>query len=157
LIDLPGFPELNSVKRTADKFGPNDPPQDGALLTIGRVVNPRDEEIDINNTQWAAALEKSILAWHQIPSDRRNTEIPKTPSPSDIRAVRPQDQGLLLIYPFMPDDLARLEKPGLANIKALVGTAIFFPRIDEGLDRNSAVEYKVTNKYLSLEVIENAP
>jgi hypothetical protein len=57
----------------------------------------------------------------------------------------------------MPDDSARLEKPGLANIKALVGTAIFFPRIDEGLDRNSAVEYKVTNKYLSLEVIENAP
>lgn len=156
LIDLPGFSKLNSVKRTADKFGPNDPPQDAALLTIGRVVNPRDEEIDISNTQWAAALEKSILAWRQIPVDRRNAAMPETPYPSEIRAVRPQDQGLLLIYPFTPDDSARLVKPGLANVKALVGTAIFFPRIDEGLDRNSAVEYKVTNKYLSLEVIENA-
>jgi hypothetical protein len=152
-IDLPGFPNLRPVKRTADKPEPNDPPQDGALLTIGRVVNPRDEEIDIGNSEWSTALEESIKAWRQIPADRRDdAQAPRTPYPSQIRAVRAQDRGLLLVYPFTPDDWAKSVKPGLANIKALVGTAIFFPQIEEKLDRNCAMEYKVNNKYWSLEV-----
>lgn len=155
-IDLPGFPGFKPVKRTADRPGPNDPPQDQGLLTIGRVVNPRDEEIDISNPEWAIALEKSIHKWRSVPIDqRKNKEEPKTPYPSLIRAVRSQDRGLLLVYPINPDDDARSAKPGLANIKALVGTAIFFPLIDEELDRQCAVEYKVNNKYWSLEVADD--
>lgn len=153
-IDLPGFPKFSSVQRTADL---TDTKEATSLLSIRRVVNPRDEEVDITNDEWSRALLRTRAKWQsQSPEERGDSEEPVAPSAPSFRHERSQNKGLLLIYPFTVDPAAKNAKTGLADISHLVGAAIFFPRIDDTIDRECAVEYKVNNKYWNLEVAQDA-
>ena len=155
-LDFPGSPKFPSVKRAADLPGENEPPQDPNILSIGRVVNPRDEEIDITNDEWGDALKQSQKEWREIPTERRSVaDEPVNPTLAILRTKRSPTRGLLLIYPFAVEDEAKQAKPGLRDIDALVGSAIFFPILADDIDRSCAVEYKVNNKFWDLEVMSD--
>ena len=83
--------------------------------TIGRLVSPADEVLDLDRSQIKAAYEETLRAWNLKKPPKRDQ--PKSPSGPFIRRQRDKDHGLLLIYPIAA---------GLENV-ALMGFAISFP------------------------------
>lgn len=90
------------------------PKDDGGRYSIGRLLSPRDEAIDLDEAAWVAALRVTIDAWTKDParqSEAERPEQPKIPNGPGIRTIRgfgAQDVlpapecGLLLIYPLDP-------------------------------------------------------
>ncbi|WP_246212641.1 Z1 domain-containing protein [Streptomyces abyssomicinicus] len=112
---------------------------DGASQTaerhvIKRVLNPRDEGLDLDGDQWDTALERTRALAEQRNETKRNGEPrnPALPSSWQIRRVRRLDQPLLLLYTIRPPENAELGVP-------LVGFAASFPHSDI----DSAKEYVV--------------
>ena len=154
-VELPGFPGFKPIKRSAEKRLEGEKSPDPLILNIKRVVNPRDEEVDITDDEWRRALMNTIKQWQTMPeANRTGTDEPTAPAAAKMRKERASSRGLLLIYPFSIED-AKIDKPGLREIDVLVGSAIFFPELDASLDRDCAVEYKVNNKYWDLEVLSD--
>ncbi|WP_312602651.1 Z1 domain-containing protein [Pseudomonas luteola] len=90
-------------------------PKDGSgHYSIGRLLSPRDESIDLSEGAWKAALEFTISAWTKDPArqtDEAGKEQPKSPSGPAVRRIRgygakgvsaAPERGLLLIYPLDP-------------------------------------------------------
>ena len=110
--------------------------------SIGRLMSPRDEAIDLDDSEWNAALQRSIER-----ADRERKPQPRAPSGPDIRHVRgfgapgvPRrpDRGLLFLYLLDP----RLAEAGFADdTPAIAAFAISFPASNRG----EKVEYKVNN------------
>ena len=110
--------------------------------SIGRLVSPRDETIDLGDAEWNAALTMS-----RDQADREGKEPPKAPSPLHVRRVRGfggpgvrgrPDSGLLLLYVLDP------LKAGIGlpdETPEVAAFAISFP----GSNRGEKVEYKVNN------------
>jgi hypothetical protein len=90
------------------------PKEGGGHYSIGRLLSPRDEAIDLDDTGWAAAMEFTLAAWTKDPARQSETakpEPPKIPSGPAVRNVRgfgaqgvpaTPERGLLLIYPLDP-------------------------------------------------------
>lgn len=102
--------------------------------SIGRLVSPRDEALDLTPTEHAAALARTQEHWAANREKYRRQEPPDIPSGGWIRQVRPSGRGLLLVYPL--DTLVAHEKP-------LMGFAVSFPASQTAI----AVEYVVNNIY----------
>ena len=110
--------------------------------SIGRLMSPRDEAIDLDDAEWNAALRRSIDR-----ADREGKPQPKAPSGPDVRHVRGfgapgvpgrPDRGLLFLYMLDP----RLADAGFPeDTPAVAAFAISFP----GSNRGEKVEYKVNN------------
>lgn len=97
----------------------------GGLYSIGRIVNPPDEWIDFNPTEYKKAVEATQRRWTENPGRRKT--MPSEPSGPVLRKCRPVTDGLLLIYPLEPvssglkgDDPEVTEKP-------IMGFAVSFP------------------------------
>ena len=92
------------------------PKGSGEHYSIGRLLSPRDESIDLEEDAWQAALELTVEAWTKDPArrtDETGRESPKAPSGPSVRRVRGlgaagipgnPDRGLLLIYPLDPQE-----------------------------------------------------
>lgn len=105
------------------------------MLSKGRLLSPVDEyKYDLNESEIATALEATILAWRNNPK-RRGSEEPKVPSGPYIRAVRPKQRALLLLYPLLPP-IANCETP-------VMGYSISFPKSHKLVQ----VEYLVDTTY----------
>lgn len=89
-------------------------------FTIGRLVNPADELIDLNSTQRDEALANTVRVW-AAKKDPKGDE-PEMASGPFIRLQRERGKGLLLIYPLDPED---------RNAKPITGFAVSFPFDDE--------------------------
>ena len=89
---------------------------DGGKYTIGRLVSPVDEMIDLTPEQQRTALDLTIEAWKRKREPKGDA--PKTASGPFIRGQRAPNRGLLLIYPIDP------EKP---ERDPLMGFAASFP------------------------------
>ena len=110
--------------------------------SIGRLMSPRDEAIDLDDAEWNAALRRSIAR-----ADRERKPQPRAPSGPDVRHVRGfgapgvpgrPDCGLLFLYMIDP----RLAGAGFADdTPAVAAFAISFP----SSNRAERVEYKVNN------------
>ena len=87
--------------------------------TIGRLVSPTDEMIDLDEFQRQAALDETIAAWEKKKEPKGGK--PHIPGGPSIRSVRPADRGLLLIYPIDGGDRG-----------PLMGFAISFPSDPDG-------------------------
>lgn len=97
------------------------PKGDGDHYSIGRLLSPRDESLDLEGEAWQAALDLTISAWIKDPArgtEETGKEPPRNPSGPSIRRVRGlgadgvdghPERGLLLIYPIDP------EKAGLPS------------------------------------------
>jgi hypothetical protein len=70
------------------------------MLFKGRLLSPPDEyKYDLDEEEISIALKSTIEAWNKNPKKRRKEE-PDTPSGPYIRAIRPKNKGLLLLYPL---------------------------------------------------------
>lgn len=89
--------------------------QDGKI-TIGRLVSPADESVDLDRTAQMRAMDQTVAAWEKKPDPKRDR--PQAASGPFIRRQRSPNRGLLIIYPIdagLPDDLP------------LMGFAVSFP------------------------------
>lgn len=125
--------------------------------SIGRLLSPRDESIDIDEPTWNAALALTRHAWKADPARSSRTEEPDEPSGIAIRRVkglgaegvpaRPQ-RGLLLLYVIDP----QYESAGLpSGTPPIVAFGISFPASSAENMRRYTVQYKVNNVLWELE------
>jgi len=115
--------------------------------SIGRLLSPRDESIDLEEDAWNAALRLTRKAWARDPGRLQRKEEPDTPNGPAIREVRGfgaagvaarPERGLLLLYLLDP------EKSGMeAGSPPMLAFGISFP----GSNAGPKVEYKVDNVY----------
>jgi hypothetical protein len=105
------------------------------MLPKGRLLSPVDEyKYDLDEPEITAALEMTVTAWRNNPK-RRGKEEPIEPSGPYIRAVRPKQKGLILLYP--------LRAPYPDSEKPVIGYSISFPKSHKSVQ----IEYLVDTTY----------
>lgn len=138
---LPGGLAINPLQRKAE-------PTISDRYSIGRLLSPRDEAIDLDEAAWKAALETTIKAWKPDPgrqSDGAKPNPPEAPNGPAIRRVRGKgadgvapalERGLLLLYLLDPK---KAEGNFGGRTAPIVAFGASFPTSTSGVK----VEYKV--------------
>ena len=131
---------VGMLTRTADDFTDR--------YSIGRLLSPRDEAIDLDEQSWSAALALAESSWKSDPARARQRGLPTTPNGPSIRYVRgygnPESglaakrNGLLLLYLLDADKAGAGFTSGMPPVVAL---GVSFP----GSKAGAKVEYKVNN------------
>ncbi|MFI0826697.1 Z1 domain-containing protein [Streptomyces roseolus] len=93
--------------------------------TIKRVLSPKDESSDLDESQYNRALAATRRAAEGKLDRKGNPRNPSVPAGIPLRAQRRADQPLLLLYPL---DTAKV--PGTDRLEPLVGFAVSFPFSD---------------------------
>ena len=135
---IAGFP-VKRMQRT------NNAADSEAKYSIGRLLSPHDEGLDVDEQAWNAALDLTRKYWKPDPARSRSKELPEVPSGPFLRRVRglgaetvaPQpEKGLILISLLDPkvSKVSDVEVP-------VVAFAISFPSSHAG----KSVPYVVTN------------
>jgi len=124
----------------------NKRPNEGRY-SIGRLLSPRDEAIDLDEVSWLAALAATKEAWHADPGRRQMDLEPEVPNGPAIRKIRGfgasgvaahPERGVLLLYALDPNG----EWTGLPDgSPPAIAFGISFPGSYSGVK----VEYKVNN------------
>lgn len=119
--------------------------------SIGRLLDPKDESMDLDESAWNAALIKTREMKQNDPGRLKNGEEPKMPTEPNGPAIRwvrgfgasgiipHPERGLLLIS--LLDPALTEHKELLADFPPVVSFAISFP----GSNSGNKVEYKVNN------------
>lgn len=115
--------------------------------SIGRLLDPKDEAIDLDINQWVAALDLTKEVWKPDPGrlhEQKAPEVPNGPAMRKIRGLgaagvdaRP-DRGLLIVYALDPQK-AEVNFPDGAL--PVIAFGISFPSSNS----RKLVEYKVNN------------
>ena len=124
---------VKMIERTAHGRHPD-------RYSIGRLMSPRDEAIDLDETAWAAALDETRSAYHADSGRNRPASEPAAPNGPAIRKVRPKTRGVLFLYVLDPA-LSGSEAGLTEDSPPVVGFALSFPASDSGV----RVSYKVNN------------
>ncbi|MBF0416401.1 MAG: Z1 domain-containing protein [Magnetococcales bacterium] len=113
--------------------------------SIGRLMSPRDEAIDLDETAWNAALQMT----KEDPNRKKELDEPNAPNGPAIRKVRGfgaagvaahPERGLFFLYGLDP----KLASAGFSeNTPPIIAFAISFP----GSNSGTKVEYKVNNVF----------
>lgn len=113
--------------------------------SIGRLLSPRDESIDLDNDAWDAALAETRKAWHADPARRKAKEEPDDPNGPAVRKIRGlgtdtipahPERGLLLLY------VIDAQEGGLPDeCPDIIAFGMSFP----GSRSGKKVEYRVNN------------
>jgi len=115
--------------------------------SIGRLLSPKDEGIDLGIEAWEAALAETRRIWKEDPARLKNQAEPEVPSGPLLRRVRGHgapgvpahpERGVLLIYLI---DVEGIEGEPAARATPVVAFGISFP----GSGSGARVEYKVNN------------
>ena len=140
------LPGLKMVKRTEDK----DVNSRGEYH-IGRLLSPRDESVDLTESEWMHALDLTKTAWKKNPG--RKEHEPDEPNGPAIRYARGttgvggigRRHGLLLIYPIDPTktDNEKLKQTSTP----IIGIGVSFPTSQLG----KKIPYSVNNVAWELE------
>jgi hypothetical protein len=133
--------EINMMKRKMKGTGGED------RYSIGRLMSPRDEAIDLDEDAWKAALELTRNAWNPDPARNGGGSEPDVPNGPAIRGVRGfgapgvdahPERGVLFLYGLDP----LLAEAGFPDdTPSILAFAISFP----GSNSGTKVEYKVNN------------
>lgn len=134
-FELPGY-KIGCFERKAQSLSAD-------TLTIGRLVNPPDEWIDFDVTGKDRVRKKwEILRAEQGKEPPDATQLPSGPA---IRALRPKECGLLLIYPICSKNS---ETPyGRVKGQEVTGFAISFP----ASDTTHQIQYQVNSVFQDAE------
>ena len=104
--------------------------------SIGRLLSPRDESIDLDEAAWDAALQSTQSSWKPDPArvtGAQPQERPDAPSGPHIRKIRglgaqgvpaAPERGLLLLYALDP---ARADADFPADTPAVIAFGMSFP------------------------------
>jgi len=134
--DLEGL-DVGRTERAAKK-------RDNGRYSIGRLLSPRDEAIDLDIQSWEAALALTQKIWAEDPERMKKHKEPEVPSGPALRRIRGAgapgveahpERGLLLIYLL---ELTEIDNPPQSPVVAF---GISFP----GSKSGTKVEYKVNN------------
>lgn len=115
--------------------------------SIGRLMSPRDEAIDLDETAWVSALAATRDSWHADPARLRESKEPETPNGPAVRKVRGfgadgvaphPERGVLLLYVLDP---MKADAGFPAGTPPVIAFGVSFPGSNSGLK----VEYKVNN------------
>jgi len=115
--------------------------------SIGRLMSPRDEAIDLDEAAWEAALTVTRESWHADPARLRESKEPDTPNGPAVRKIRGfgadgvaahPERGVLLLYALDP---IRAAAGFPADTPPIIAFGASFPGSNCGLK----VEYKVNN------------
>ena len=128
--DLGGC-EVHPVHRARH---PSDAVDRHSVYRIRRLVNPADEWIDLTTDQEERALCRTRQRYRANGGGSRHRAEPRNPGGRDVRQVRDQGTGLLLIYPLEESD-----DEGVP----FIGFAASFPEAS----RDTPVEYVVNTVY----------
>lgn len=114
-VDLAGH-TLGAVTRAASKTAR----PDSTKHTIKRILNPKDESLDLDPQQYKAAYEATIKAAAGRKNRKGEPLAPTLPTGEPLRWQRRPGQAHLLIYIMEPPEKANLDIP-------LIGFAASFP------------------------------
>jgi hypothetical protein len=119
--------------------------------SIGRLISPRDEAIDLGVDAWRAALDLTRSTWKPDPArvrDGKRSGPPDSPNGPSIRRVRGEggqgadparERGLLLLYPLDP------QESGLASMASqdgpVIAFGVSFPSSRSGVKVEYAVDH----------------
>lgn len=132
---------VGMLKRTSTR--------DGDKFSIGRLMSPRDESVDLDEASWNAALALTRANWKPDPARSKGREEPDVPNGPSMRQVRgfgadgippSRDRGLLLLYVIDPEISGW---KGDCKLPPALAFGISFP----GSNGGPKVEYKVGNVY----------
>ena len=132
---------VRMLKRSAEKS------TNEKRYSIGRLMSPRDEAIDLDEKEWTAALAVTREAWRADPARLKTIKEPDFPSGLAVRKVRGfgaggisahPDRGVLALYALDPLEADAGFPEGTPPIIAF---GVSFPGSNSGLK----VEYKVNN------------
>lgn len=113
--------------------------------TIGRLLSPKDDGIDLDLEAWIAALTETRRIWRDDPGRLKNKTEPEVPNGPALRRVRGfgaegvaphPERGVLLIYLLDPEAASMT-----SEVDPIVAFGISFP----GSHSGTKVEYKVNN------------
>jgi len=142
-FDFDGGCSVNGMTQRAAKSEVKD------RYSIGRLLSPRDEALDLDDAAWQAALAATKQAWKNsssptdIDSPDKEPDVPNGPAIRRIRGLGADgvppapERGLLLLYPLDP----QLAGEGVfsSRKKPIMGFGLSFPASQSGVK----VEYKV--------------
>jgi len=117
----------------------------GERFVIRRLLNPRDEGVDIGPEAYSAAMAQTLA--HPPKRRRADAGPPTKPAETWLRRQRPPWTGLLLLYPLAGEtilDGTSVPHRFLDVSRPVVGFGISFP----ASDRAQAVSYVVNNRYV---------
>lgn len=106
--------------------------------SIGRLLSPRDEAIDLDDAAWTAALEKTRAGWRSDPArmqSQKEPEVPNGPAIREVRGAHPE-RGLLLLYAIAPEK----GQTGIDG-EPVIAVGVSFP----GSQSGRKVSYMVNN------------
>jgi hypothetical protein len=110
--------------------------------SIRRLMSPRDETIDLDETTWKEALTETRRAFRADPGRNGTREEPDAPNGPAIRKIRPRERGMLFLYAIDPA-LAGPDAGLPVGTPPVIGFAVSFPASDTGV----RVRYSVNNIY----------
>jgi hypothetical protein len=142
--ELAGHP-IHLVKRSPNtRFLSIEQQQKDGRFLIRRLLNPRDEAIDLDELAYGKALERTVAEYEVNKARSKRKTPPEMPSGFFFRRERPKNKGLLLIYPLSPSegDL-KVDTP-------VIGLGVSFPQLAR--DEDESVTYRVNNTYFALEL-----
>lgn len=114
---------------------------------IGRLLSPKDEALDMDESAWVAALALTHKIWESGENPRKARVSPSIPSGSAIRRVRGlgadgvtphPERGVLIFYMLDPHEL---DSTFTDETPPVVAFAISFP----GSNSKNKIEYMVNN------------
>ena len=119
--------------------------------SIGRLLSPRDEAIDLDDIAWTAALDRTQRAWKPDPARQKDgvkPNPPETPNGPAIRYIRGRGcegvapaptRGLLLLYPLDPQQAGA----GVFGDRTspVMAFGVSFPSSDSGVKVEYAVDH----------------
>lgn len=112
---------------------------------IRRLLSPTDEAADLTDDEYKRAMAQTLLDWE---SDGKERKRPTRPGGRQIRAIRPNTRGLLLLYLLESNNDEKVEED--ARVLPVVGFGISFPSVHA--DLATRVRYIVNNVYWTQEV-----
>ncbi|MEI7606951.1 MAG: Z1 domain-containing protein, partial [Rhodospirillaceae bacterium] len=126
-----------------------DKTRDPDRYSIGRLMSPRDEAIDLDEPAWKAALEITRRAWKEDSGRNQDRKLPEVPNGPSIRRVRGlgaegvpahPERGVLFIYVLAPP----LGDHGIPLVdRPVAAFAMSFP--SSRLEASVTVEYRVNS------------
>ncbi|MGP1666518.1 MAG: Z1 domain-containing protein, partial [Rhodanobacter sp.] len=117
--------------------------------SIGRLLSPRDEAIDLDGEAWNAALAATQRAWKADATKQNNgSKLPDVPNGPAIRRIRGKgaagipaapERGLLLLYPLDPKPG---DAPGIKDFTdPVIAFGVSFPASDNGVKVSYTVDH----------------